>query len=150
MNAAGFGVGLVFGFAIAGARLMDYDVIHRMLLFQELDVFLLMASAIAVAAPLLWVLERMRWRTPLAGPINVVKAPVQQKTILGAIVFGAGWALAGTCPGPALVMTASGNVLGIVVMAGIVGGIYLCERLGRLAPRLAPATHAPSPQKVAA
>lgn len=150
MNAAGLGVGLVFGFAIAAARLMDYDVIHRMLLLQELDVFFLMASAIGVAAPLLWLLQRTRWRTPLAGPINVVRAPVQQKTILGSIVFGTGWALAGTCPGPALVMTASGNVLGVVVMAGIVSGIYLCDRLGKAAPWLAPASHAPAPQKLAA
>jgi hypothetical protein len=47
-------------------------------------------------------------------------------------------------------MTASGNVLGIVVMAGIVSGIYLCERLGKVAPWLAPASHAPAPQKAAA
>ena len=143
MNRVGFAVGLAFGFAIAGARLMDYNVIHRMLLLQELDVFFLMASAIGVAAPLLWILQRARWRTPLAGPLNVVRAPVQQKTILGSVVFGTGWALAGTCPGPALVMTATGNVLGIVVMAGIVTGVFLNDRVGKLAPWLAPASHAP-------
>jgi uncharacterized membrane protein YedE/YeeE len=121
-------VGLAFGFLIAAARLSDYDVIHDMLLLRELDVYLLMASAVATAAPLLYLLERRHWRTPSGEPLAIRRAPVQRHNIFGALVFGSGWAIAGTCPGPAIAMTVAGNVLGLVVMAGLLSGIFLFDR----------------------
>jgi uncharacterized membrane protein YedE/YeeE len=122
-------VGFVFGFLIAAARLHDYDVIHDMLLLRELDVFLLMASAVATAAPLLYLLRRLGWRTPSGAVMTPRRAPVQRSNILGAVVFGGGWAVAGTCPGPAIAMATGGSVLGIVVMAGLVTGVFLFDRL---------------------
>ncbi len=42
-----------------------------------------------------------------------------------ATVFGRGWAIAVTCPAPALAMLASGSVLALVVIGGIFAGILL-------------------------
>lgn len=53
--------------------------------------------------------------------------PVPRRHLFGALTFGCGWALAGTCPGPMLAMTLSGHVLGAVVMTGLVGGQFLRE-----------------------
>ena len=125
MKRCGFLVGVAFGFLVAAARLSDYNVIHDMLLLREPDVFLLMGSAVAVAAPLLLLLERKRWQTPFGGALNVVRAPITRDSVAGAAVFGAGWALAGTCPVPALAMTAGGSVLGLCVAAGLFGGVAL-------------------------
>lgn len=137
MNAAALAVGLVFGFALAGARLHEYDVIHRMLLLQEADVFLLMASAIGVAAPALFLLQRRGWRTPFAGQLNLARPPLSRGTMLGSVVFGTGWAIAGTCPGPAIAMVATGSVPGLFVMAGIIVGTMLHGALESL-PRWRP------------
>lgn len=149
MNRAGFLVGLGFGLVLAATRLNDYDVIHRMLLLQEPDVFLLMGSAIAVAAPLLWWLKRSNWRTPLGGPLKVQRSPVQRSNVLGSMVFGTGWAVAGTCPGPALAMVAGGSLPGAVVVAGIFSGLVLRDRVARLqAHRAAAAETSPTPANV--
>jgi uncharacterized membrane protein YedE/YeeE len=137
MNIAALAVGAVFGFAIAGARLHDYNVIHNMLLLREFDVFLLMASAIGIAAPALLLLQRGGWQTPFAGALRVPRLPVQRNTILGSVVFGTGWAVAGTCPGPAIAMVATGSLPGVFVMAGIIFGASLHGALGRL-PRWRP------------
>ncbi len=120
-------VGIGFGFVLVAARLNEFDTIHRMLLLQELDVYFLMGSAIATAAPLLWLLRRAHWRTPLAGDLRVEQAPVRKDHIAGAVLFGAGWAITGACPGPALVMTASGAVMGVPLMAGLMAGAALCD-----------------------
>ena len=114
-------VGMGFGFVLVAARLNQFDTIHRMLLLQELDVYFLMGSAIATAAPLLWWLRRSHWRT-LNGELKVAQEPVQPANLAGAVVFGAGWAITGACPGPALVMTATGTVMGLPLMAGLVAG----------------------------
>ncbi len=149
MKAAGFGFGAAFGFVITAAGLNNYDVIHRMLALQELEVYLIMASAVAVAAPLLWLLERRRVKTVLGGPIHIERSPVQRDNVLGAAVFGAGWAIAGACPGPAIGMAVAGSVPALAVMAGLMTGVLARDRVAGQARRVSQ-TPAPEPARAAA
>lgn len=50
IKTVGFMFGVAFGLVLGCARLTDYDVIHDTLWFHEPDVFLLMMSAMAIAA----------------------------------------------------------------------------------------------------
>lgn len=128
MNTAGLLFGMAFGGLLAAARLHEYDTIHAMLRLDEPDVFLLMASAIAVSAPALWWLERRRVVTPLGGELRLSRSKPEAHHIKGGALFGVGWAIAGTCPAPALVMVSSGALLGLVAMAGIFIGLHLRDR----------------------
>ena len=74
------GLGMGFGFVLVAARLNQFDTIHRMLLLQELDVYFLMGSAIATAAPLLWWLRRSHWRT-LNGELKVAQEKLERAGI---------------------------------------------------------------------
>lgn len=125
MNRVGFLTGLAFGFVLAAARLNDYDVIHGMLLLRQFDLWLMFAATIGTAAPLLWLLERRRWQTPLGGQLKRHRSPVEPKNVLGAMVFGTGWAITGACPGTALAMAGSGTLLGLFVMAGLLSGMLM-------------------------
>ena len=129
MNRLALGLGVAFGFGLGAARLNDYDVIHNMLLLREPDVFLLMASAMAVALPALWLLERGAWRTPRREVMRLSRSKIERKHILGSAVFGTGWAITGACPGTALAMPAAGVVLGLPVIAGVVAGQILREAI---------------------
>ena len=124
-------VGLGFGFLIVATRLSDYTVIHDMLLLREPDVFLLMGSSFIVAMPLLWMLRRRNWKTPIGGELQLNRVKVERKHLYGGALFGAGWATAGTCPGPAIGMAAGGSVLGLIVMAGLATGIFLRNGVAR-------------------
>ncbi len=125
MNPFTFLIGGAFGFLIVASGLSDYTVIHDMLLLREPDVFLLMGSSFAVAMPILWILRRRRWKTPMAGELELNRVEIEQKHVYGGAMFGVGWAVAGTCPGPAIGMVAGGGFLGLVVMAGLGSGILL-------------------------
>jgi len=125
LNAIGLTIGMLFGGVLAGARLHEYDTIHAMLRLQEADVFLLMISAIAVSAPLLWILERRNHNTLFGGRIKLSRSMPQRHHIKGGALFGIGWAVAGTCPAPALVMLSSGALLGLVAIAGIFLGLHI-------------------------
>jgi hypothetical protein len=118
-----FGIG--FGFVLAAANLHEYSTIHNMLSLEEFDVFLLMGGAIGVSLPLLWLLERAKAKTVLAGPLTLSRSPVKRENVVGGALFGIGWALSGTCPAPALVMLASGAGLAVITIAGLFIGLGL-------------------------
>lgn len=128
------GFGTAFGFLFCAAQFNQYDVIHQMLRLQRPDPFLVMGSAVLTALPLLWLLERRQVRSALGGPLQLRRWPVERKLLYGGVVFGTGWALTGACPGTVAGMIAVGNLLGVVPLAGILGGILLRDTLNERAP----------------
>jgi uncharacterized membrane protein YedE/YeeE len=53
---------------------------------------------------------------------------IDAQLLLGAALFGAGWGLAGVCPGPAIVNFASGTSSHVAITsAGVVAGMALFE-----------------------
>lgn len=115
--------GLAFGFVFAAAGFNQYDVIHRMLLLEDIEPFLTMGSAVGTAMLILWVGERRGWRTPIGGHLSLRRSPVERKHVLGGAVFGVGWAITGACPGTASTTLGGGSVMGIVLVAGMIAGI---------------------------
>ncbi|MAH10269.1 MAG: hypothetical protein CL403_03900 [Acidimicrobiaceae bacterium] len=128
LNIIGLLFGIAFGGVLAASNLHEYGTIHAMLRLDEFDVFWFMASAIAVSAPLLYLLERRGMNTPFGGELSLSRSMPEKHHIQGGALFGIGWALAGTCPAPALVMVSSGAMLGLVAIPGIFLGLHLRER----------------------
>ena len=128
LNMIGLLFGALFGGILAGAQLHEYDTIHYMLALEEAYVFLFMGSAIAVSMPLLALLERRGWNTPYGGALELSRSKPDANHLKGGALFGVGWAAAGTCPAPALVMVSSGAMLGLVAIPGIFFGLWLREQ----------------------
>lgn len=125
MNIIGGLFGAGFGFVLAAAQLNEYDTIHKTLRFAEWDVFLLMGLAIGVSLPLLWVLERRGTTTVFGGRLSLSRSRIERHHIVGGALFGTGWALAGTCPAPALAMISSGAMYGTIAVTGLFIGLWL-------------------------
>jgi uncharacterized membrane protein YedE/YeeE len=53
---------------------------------------------------------------------------IDRPLVLGSLMFGFGWGLAGFCPGPALVAMASGNDKAVVFVLSMMAGMVLFER----------------------
>jgi uncharacterized membrane protein YedE/YeeE len=119
-----FGAGI--GFVIAWARLSEPAVIRDMLLLREPDVFLLMGSAILVAAIGTRLLRSFGARAVASHePVAWTVERPEQRHVVGSVLFAAGWAVAGTCPGPVAVMVGEGRLGGIVVAIGLGAGVLL-------------------------
>ena len=56
---------------------------------------------------------------------------IDRRLIVGALLFGAGWGLAGFCPGPALVSLAAGQPKAAVFVAFMVVGMIIFEVIDR-------------------
>jgi uncharacterized protein len=114
------GVGLVFGFLLTASGLGDYDTIHDGLLLRNPYIFLMMGSAMAVAFAGLAVLRR-RGGTRYAGRLSLPHHRIERRHVYGGAIFGVGT----TCPGMTVAMTATGGLLGLVVLVGLLGGLWL-------------------------
>jgi uncharacterized membrane protein YedE/YeeE len=61
------------------------------------------------------------------------------RLIAGSLLFGAGWGVAGTCPGTALAQIGDGHLAGLCTLAGILIGSLVADArpLKRSEPRAA-------------
>ncbi len=64
---------------------------------------------------------------------------LDRNLIIGSILFGMGWALAGLCPGPALASISFGGAGGLVFLLAMLGGMVAAPSLGARLDAAAPA-----------
>lgn len=53
---------------------------------------------------------------------------ITKPLIIGSLIFGAGWGIAGFCPGPALVALGAGHLKALVFVIAMLAGMEICER----------------------
>ena len=88
-----------------------------------------MAGALTVAVPG-FQYARLMHKPFLAVSFTMpTKKDLDKKLILGAVIFGLGWGLAGICPGPSLVALNSLDPRVVVFVLAMLGGIFLHDRL---------------------
>jgi uncharacterized membrane protein YedE/YeeE len=98
---------------------------------------LVMAGAVAVSAAAFAFMKK-RTRTLLGAPV-LLPTPrrIDKRLILGSLVFGVGWGLAGICPGPALVLAGTGSAKGLIFLVAMIAGngiFEFFEKKKRVAP----------------
>lgn len=86
-----------------------------------------MAGGIAVASAGFF-FARKRTRSLLGLPMQIPAARhIDRRLVIGSLLFGIGWGLAGICPGPALVLVGAGMFKGGVFVIVMLGGMGLFE-----------------------
>jgi uncharacterized protein len=126
MKAAGLLIGIGFGFVLGWSRLTDYDVIHEMLLLHQFDVFLMMGMAVATAAAAVRLLRAAGARSLVGNePISWSVTKPARTHLIGGMIFGVGWAISGTCPGPVAAQLGRGQLAALFTLAGIFFGVAL-------------------------
>ncbi|TBW56050.1 YeeE/YedE family protein [Marinobacter halodurans] len=70
-----------------------------------------------------------RRRTSLLGhPMRLPDSTViDRRLVIGGLLFGVGWGLAGFCPGPAMVALGAGKAKALIFVVAMVGGMVLFQ-----------------------
>jgi len=129
---ASFLAGLVFGIGLIVAGMANPAKVQAFLDLAgawDPSLALVMAGAIGVGAGA-FALMRGRARSLLGAPMKLPTArDIDRRLVLGSLVFGVGWGLAGICPGPALVLVGSGSLPGAVFLLAMLAGSAAFEWL---------------------
>jgi uncharacterized protein len=121
--------GVAFGFLISWGQFSDPDRIRDMLLLRDPYLYLMMFSAIAIGFAGTALLRRRRARALLTGePISVERTRPERRHIVGAAIFGLGWAVADSCPAPIAAQLTQGVLWSIFTIAGIFVGVEVFLR----------------------
>ncbi|MRT28928.1 YeeE/YedE family protein [Herbaspirillum sp. CAH-3] len=120
--------GLLFGLGLIVSGMADPA---KVLGFLDLaghwdpSLALVMAGAIAIGMPA-FTLARRRSRSLLGAPMQLPTARgIDRRLVLGSVLFGVGWGLAGICPGPALVLLGMGSLEGLAFVMAMLAGMLL-------------------------
>ena len=125
-----FVVGLLFGTGLIVSGMTDPGkVIGFLDLFGAWDpsLALVMGGAILVGVSA-FALAKRRTTTFLGGALTLPSSrDIDRRLVVGGLLFGAGWGLAGFCPGPAIVSLASGQPKAAVFVVAMLAGMLVFE-----------------------
>lgn len=122
--------GLVFGLGLVISGMANpAKVIGFLSITQNWDPSLafVMGGAILVGV-IAFLIAKRQSKSILGLPILLpTNSHIDKKLVIGAILFGLGWGLAGICPGPGLVLFAMGIPKGVAFVGAMLVGMILFE-----------------------
>jgi hypothetical protein len=130
-----FAVGLIFGIGLILSGMTNPG---KVIGFLDLagawdpSLALVMGGAILVGV-FAFALAKKRTTTFLGGALQLPSSSdIDKRLLVGSLLFGAGWGLAGFCPGPAMVSLGGGEPKAAVFVLAMLAGMAIFEwREGR-------------------
>ncbi len=114
------GFGLVLGYCLERIGFASFNEVHRLFVFADFRLLFTFMGAVAITMAGCLLFARGR---------TLTLRPYHKGSIAGGILFGAGWAITGTCPTAALIYVGIGHVPALATVAGIVAGMFVYHRL---------------------
>ena len=116
-------IGIVFGITMLKSEAASWFRIYEMFTFESFHMYGIIGTAFFFGLITKQLIKRYKIKSFYG---ETIKFPPKQKTvaryILGGIIFGLGWALAGACPGPIFTLLGAGFLpVIILILAALLG-----------------------------
>lgn len=127
-----FVVGLVFGLGLIVSGMTDPGKVLGFLDLAGLwdpSLAFVMGGAIGVGL-VAFAIAKKRTTSFLGGAMHLTASrAIDRRLVIGSLIFGVGWGIAGFCPGPAIVSLGAGQPKAIVFVIAMLLGMWLFERV---------------------
>ena len=119
-------IGIFFGIIMFKSEAASWFRIYEMFQFGSFHMYGIIGSALVLGITGIQVIKRKNIK-PLNGSEMSLKPKNKSiiRYLVGGIIFGLGWALAGACPGPMYVLAGAGYASILVVIFGAIAGTFL-------------------------
>ena len=137
-----FLIGLLFGLGLLLSGMTDPGKVTGFLdLAGAWDPSLAFVMGGAVFVGLFgFAFAKRRTQAVLGGAMQLPqRRDIDAPLVVGSLVFGVGWGLAGFCPGPAVVAAGAGHWQALVLVVAMVAGMWLHDLMPFRSPRAAEA-----------
>jgi uncharacterized membrane protein YedE/YeeE len=117
-------LGAWFGVVLTKAQVISWYKIRNMFFFREPDLYLIIGSAVAVGMVSVFLIKRYRATTLSGEPLRIPGKALTRGTVIGGFLFGLGWFITGTCPGPIYAQIGAGEFRAFFTLGGAMLGAY--------------------------
>ena len=116
-------IGILFGITMFKSEAASWFRIYEMFKFESFHMYGIIGSALAIGIIVVQMIKRFKIKSFYGEEINFnPKEKTLSRYIIGGIIFGLGWALAGACPGPMFTLIGVGYFpIIIVIISSIIG-----------------------------
>ncbi len=119
-------VGILFGIVLVKSEAVSWYRIFEMFKFQSFHMYGIIGSSVSLGILFIWLIKKLGIRSIKGEKIETVpKEKGLTRNLLGGAIFGLGWALAGTCPGPMFVLVGTGFFSMLIVIAAAILGTFV-------------------------
>ena len=120
----GFMVG--FGIVLVKSEAVSWYRIFEMFKFQSFHMYGIIGSALVLGVIGIQLIKKFKIKAIGGAEMNLhPKKKGVTNYLLGGIIFGLGWALAGACPGPMYVLAGAGYYSILIVIGGALLGTFV-------------------------
>ena len=128
-------IGIVFGIVMFKSEAASWFRIYEMFQFQSFHMYGIIGSALALGILGTWLIKKYKVKAIDGETIKILpKDKSFSRYMYGGILFGLGWALAGSCPGPIYTLIGAGYISILVVLVGALIGTFIYGRLRHKLP----------------
>jgi len=121
-----FIIGIIFGIVMYKSEAASWFRIYEMFRFESFHMYGIMGSALALGVLGVYLIKKFNLRSIDGEPIKFTpKEKGFHRYMYGGLIFGLGWALAGSCPGPIYTLIGAGYISIIVVLIGALLGTFI-------------------------
>ena len=118
-------VGTYFGIVLTKSEVVRWQRVHDMFLFREPFMYLIIGTGIVVAGLSMFLMKRFHAKSIHGNLIEYKPKLFHTGVVLGGMIFGAGWAITGACPGPIYAQIGGGAWMALFTLAGALAGTFL-------------------------
>lgn len=118
-------VGIYFGIVLTKSEVVRWQRVHDMFLFKEPFMYLIIGTGVVVAGLSMFLMKKLNAKSIDGKLIVYEPKPFHAGIVLGGMLFGAGWAITGACPGPIYAQIGGGAWMALFTLAGAMAGTFL-------------------------
>ncbi len=127
--------GIGFGFLLIKSEAASWYRIQEMFRFQSFHMFGIIGSAVLVGFISTRLLLRSGVRALDGSRIEITqKEPGMLRYVFGGLLFGLGWGLVGSCPGPIFALIGAGIPSMLIVFVAALLGVWAYGNLRQYLP----------------
>lgn len=128
-------VGFIFGIVLTKSEAVSWYRIYEMFQFQSFHMFGIIMVAIVTGVIGIQIIKRKEVKDFSGAPIKIEdKEKGFTRYAIGGVLFGLGWAMVGSCPGPIFILIGAGFWGAGVILLGALLGTYIYGLLKDILP----------------
>ncbi len=118
-------LGALFGIVFVKAEIISWYRIQEMFRLHSFHMYGVIGTAVIVGMISVFLIKKFKIKTAQKETVVFHDKKFHRGNVIGALIFGLGWALTGACPGPLFAQIGSGFLVVVITLLSAIAGTWV-------------------------